>query len=75
LRQGVSLIVIGLSLGLVGSLALARFLSSLVYGVQPTNPVTFVGVSLVVFTVGLMASYIPAHRAAKVDPLVALRYE
>jgi putative ABC transport system permease protein len=75
LRQGMSLIVIGLSLGLVGALALSHFLASLVYGVQPTNPVTFIGVSVVLFMVGLLASYIPACRAANVDPMVALRYE
>jgi putative ABC transport system permease protein len=52
-----------------------RFLSSLLFDVRPTDPVTFVAVSLVLAAVAFLASYIPARRAAKVDPMVALRYE
>jgi len=75
LRQGLSLALIGIGLGLVGSLALTRFLSSELYGVKPTDPLTLVAVSAVSAGIALAASYIPARRAAKVDPMVALRYE
>jgi putative ABC transport system permease protein len=75
LRQGVLLVAVGLGLGVAGGLALTRFLSSLLYGVKPTDPLTFIAVSLLLLAVALMAVYIPARRATKVDPIVALRYE
>ena len=75
LGQGLRMILFGLALGLVASLALTRVLGGMLFGVTPTDPVTFVGVSLLLATVALLACYIPARRAAKVDPLVALRYE
>ncbi|MGO9271409.1 MAG: ABC transporter permease [Terriglobia bacterium] len=73
--KGFALAVVGVAVGLAGALALTRFLSSLLFGVRPTDPVIFLGVSLILAAVSLVASYIPARRAARVDPTVALRYE
>jgi putative ABC transport system permease protein len=74
-RQGVTLLVIGLALGIAGALAVARSLASLLYGVRPSDPLSILAVSLVLLGVGLAASYLPARRASRVDPMVALRYE
>jgi predicted permease len=75
LGSGLRLTAIGSTLGVVGALALARFLQGLLYEVRPTDPTTFVGVCAVLSGVALAAGYIPARRATRIDPIVALRYE
>lgn len=75
MSQGMLLVLLGLSLGLAGAFALTRLMSSLLFGVSTTDLTTFVVVSLGLVLIGLFACYIPARRATKVDPLVALRYE
>ena len=75
LSSGMSLVVIGLIIGLAGALALTRLMTSLLFEVSPTDPITFGGVALCIIVATLLACYIPARRATKVDPLVALRYE
>jgi putative ABC transport system permease protein len=75
LKQGATLAVMGAILGLIGSLALMRFLGSQLYDIKPGDPATLVGAALLMVAVALAASYIPARRATRVDPMVALRYE
>jgi putative ABC transport system permease protein len=75
IRQGLALAAVGTGLGITGSLALTRFLSTLLFGVSPTDPATFAVVTLILGGLAVIASYIPAYRATKVDPMVALRYE
>jgi putative ABC transport system permease protein len=74
-QQGMKMTVIGLVLGLVGAFLLSRVLIGMLYGVSPTDPLTFTGVSIVLLTVALLACLIPARRATRVDPIVALRSE
>ncbi|HKG61746.1 MAG TPA: ABC transporter permease [Pyrinomonadaceae bacterium] len=74
-RQGMTMTLIGLALGLVGVLALSRVMVGMLYGVSPTDPLTFTGVSIVLLVVALLACLIPARRATRVDPIVALRSE
>ena len=75
LGQGLRTILIGVTVGFAGSLALTRTLESLLFGVTPTDPLTFAAVILLLVAAALLACYIPARRAANVDPMVALRYE
>jgi ABC-type antimicrobial peptide transport system permease subunit len=75
LRPGLILTSIGIGVGIFASLFLTRLMSSLLFGIGATDAVTYVGVSLLLMAVALFACYIPARRATKVDPMVALRYE
>lgn len=75
MRQGVVIVAVGLSVGLLGALAVTRLLAGLLYGVSPTDPLTLIGVSFLLASATLLACYLPARKATRVDPLVALRHE
>jgi putative ABC transport system permease protein len=75
ITQGVKLVLVGLLVGLVAAVVLTRVLSSLVFGVSTTDPLTFLSIAVLLMLVAMFACYIPARRATKVDPVIALRYE
>ena len=75
LGQGTAMVAVGIVAGLAGALALTRSLASLLFGVTAADPLTFGSTALLLVGVAVLASYLPARRATKVDPLVALRYE
>ena len=74
-RQGMALVLIGLAVGAAGALALTRVMSSLLFDVKPWDPLTLSSVSVLLAAVAFAANYIPARRATRVDPMIALRYE
>ena len=75
LRQGLMLTAIGVGIGIAGALALTQTIKSLLFEVSATDPMIFIGIPLLLVLVALAACYVPARRSARVDPLVALRYE
>jgi ABC-type antimicrobial peptide transport system permease subunit len=74
-KQGMTLALTGVAIGLLGALAFGRLVSGLLYGVKSTDPLTFTLISVLLTIVALIASYIPARRAARIDPMICLRSE
>jgi predicted permease len=74
-RQGVVIVASGLTVGLLAALAAGRLVSDFLVGITPSDPITYAGVSFLLATIACVATYVPTHRATKIDPMVALRYE
>jgi putative ABC transport system permease protein len=74
-RQALTMSALGAGFGIAGALILTRAIRSLLFAVSPSDPLSFAGTTILLITVAIVASYVPAIRATKVDPLVALRYE
>ena len=72
-KDGLKLVCAGMLLGVAAAFILTRVMSTLLYGISATDPITFVGISFVLLAVAMLASYVPALRATKVDPIIALR--
>jgi putative ABC transport system permease protein len=75
MKQGMKPAVTGLAIGLASAIGLTRLMKSLLFGVSATDPLTFATLALLLLSVALLACYLPARRATKVDPMIALRYE
>ena len=75
IKQGMTLVLLGVGLGLLGAIALTRVMTSLLFGLSANDPLTFASVALLLSLIALLACYVPARRAARIDPLVALRHE
>jgi putative ABC transport system permease protein len=75
MNDGAKIALFGITFGIAGALALTRLMASLLFEVKPTDPTTFAGVAILLALVALAACYIPARRAMRVDPMIALRYE
>ena len=74
-RQGMALALSGVMIGLAAAFLITRLIRSLLFGVEATDPITFAAISLLLFLIALLASYIPAQRATRIDPMVSLRCE
>jgi len=74
-KQGMALVLMGIAAGAILSLGMTRLISGMLFGITATDPLTFAGVAALLGTVAFLANYLPARRASKVDPVVALRYE
>lgn len=75
LTDGARMMLVGIAIGIVAALSLTRWMASMLFGVTPTDPLTFAAVAVVLFGIGLCACYVPVHRAMRVDPILALRQE